>query len=204
MPGAVEWWCHHSSSLDPAARTAALWPRADGAVVAVVDGVGELGSAACAASLVLDEVGASAPGVGARSGSVAALLATLDLRLEADLDAGEVAAVVVAVGAHGIVGASCGDSSAWFVSRSHCEELTEHQHRQRRLGSGLAIPVPFSCPLAPGWLVLGTHGAIEPSTLDRLIERVSTSPTEHPSSAGARPTAARPLDRGAIALVRLA
>ncbi len=177
----LRWWIAADSYRSDSEDRAEVWQVADGLVVAVADGVGGMGAGARAASLVIGRVGTivqravDVPDGGRR---VARLLAELDPDIEADLDAGEATAVVVAIGRLDITGASSGDSSAWFVTADRVDDLTEYQHRKRRIGSGLALPVTFERPLQPGWLVVGTDGLFDTVRQESIIEVLSEGPAD--------------------------
>ncbi|MBN2192897.1 MAG: SpoIIE family protein phosphatase [Polyangiaceae bacterium] len=150
-------------------------------MVAVAGGVGAMGAGARAASLVIGRVGnivQRAVDLPDGGRAVARLLAELDPDIEADLDAGEATAVVVAIGRLDISGASCGDSSAWFVTADRVNELTEYQHRKRRIGSGLALPVSFKHPLQPGWLVVGTDALFDHVRGEKIVEALNEGPAD--------------------------
>ncbi len=140
-----------------------------------------MGAGARAASLVIGRVGTvvqravDVPDGGRR---VARLLAELDPDIEADLDAGEATAVVVAIGRLDISGASGGDSSAWFVTADRVDDLTEYQHRKRRIGSGLALPVTFERPLQPGWLIVGTNSLFDHVRREKIVEVLNEGPAD--------------------------
>ena len=98
------------------------------------------------------------------------VLAGADLVLEADHDAGETTAVVVAVAEGGLVGASCGDSCAWVVQADgRTDDLTARQHRKRRLGSGRAGPVAFARPGLAGTLLVATDGLFNYARPERIV-----------------------------------
>jgi serine/threonine protein phosphatase PrpC len=112
-----------------------------GIVVVVADGAGGMGGGAAAADLVLAIVEHAlgdphfnpfAPT------SWENVLVEGDAEIERDRGAGETTAVIIAVTDDGrIVGASVGDSGALLIrSDGNLDDLTENQHRKRRLGSG--------------------------------------------------------------------
>ncbi len=135
----------------------------EGALVAVVaDGAGGLSGGARAAELLVElvrESVASSTVDPRRAETWTELLARVDLFLEADPVAGETTAVVVAITEDQVVGASCGDSGAWVIHPDGgIDDLTIHQHRRLRVGSGRARPVAFSRPLFAGTLLVATDG----------------------------------------------
>jgi serine/threonine protein phosphatase PrpC len=135
----------------------------DGALVVVVaDCAGGLAGGARAAELLVALVreAAGAPGfTPLRTEAWVEVLVRADLALEADPTAGETTAVVVAVADGLLLGASTGDSGAWVVQPGGgVDDLTARQHRKPRLGSGGAVPQPFSRSGLAGTLVVGTDG----------------------------------------------
>ena len=116
----------------------------DALVVVVADGSGGLSGGARAAELLVELVreAVAAPALGPlRAEAWVDLLARADLLLEADHDAGETTAVVLAVAERLVIGASCGDSGAWVVHPNGLiDDLTARQYRRLRLGSGRGGP----------------------------------------------------------------
>lgn len=84
------------------------------------------------------------------------VLSHVDHDLAARAAAGETTAIVVAVGVHGVVGVSAGDSEAWMV-RARVDRLTEKQDRTR-IGTGRSCPMPFHRRAMVGVLVVATDG----------------------------------------------
>jgi serine/threonine protein phosphatase PrpC len=131
-----------------------------GVVVVVADGAGGIPGGGEAADMVVAGVREAV-----RSGITVLdattwvrVLQNLDERIERDRQAGETTAVIVAVTEDGEIGASAGDSQAWIVTGDGYDDLTEDQHRKRRLGSGRTVPVAFERPRLDGVLVAGTDG----------------------------------------------
>jgi serine/threonine protein phosphatase PrpC len=137
----------------------------DGLVVVVADGAGGIPGGGLAADLVLVQVERAVtrksfePYV---SSSWIDLLSLVDMAAEQDRAAGETTAVVVAVTDSGlVVGASCGDSGALLVRKDGTvDDLTQDQHRKKRLGSGSAVPVGFDRPTLDGTLVVASDGLL--------------------------------------------
>jgi PPM family protein phosphatase len=86
------------------------------------------------------------------------LLSEIDERLVDDPDAGETTAVVAAITAAGIAGASVGDSGAWIVTRDGYDDLTAGQRAKPFLGNGMALPMPFSARRWEGTLLVASDG----------------------------------------------
>lgn len=151
----------------------AVFPCRDGAVVVVADGAGGAAGGGRAADLGVKSVGAALdrgtfdPSSADRWVEV---LAEADALIASDPGAGETTIVVVSITEHGhVAGASCGDSGALIVTtREHLDDLTEKQHRKRRLGSGRALPVPFWRPKLDGTLLVATDGLLSYAALERI------------------------------------
>ena len=136
----------------------------DGAIVLIVaDGAGGIGGAAQAADTAVREVEAKLAVHTIDVWSPDAwcdLLVAIDREIELDPKSGESTLVVAVVSESGrICGASVGDSGAMlFADDGSVDDLTEHQHRKRRLGSGRALPVGFMREQWNGSLLIATDG----------------------------------------------
>jgi len=139
-----------------------VFQREDAVIVVVADGAGGLAGGARAAELLVELVGeaVASPALDPlRDSTWVDVLANADQVLEADPDAGETTAVVVALSEEFVLGASCGDSGAWFVhADATVEDLTAGQWRRLRVGSGRAWPLSFLSPTRTGTLLVGTDG----------------------------------------------
>lgn len=147
----------HAASYRRASADRLAVLEVPGAVVLVIaDGAGGLSGGAAAADqfvAFVDEAlldpafSASDP-----SGWVE-LLHRADLVIARAPHAGETTAVVVALLADRLIGASCGDSGACIVTIDRLDDLTAAQQRKQRLGSGRAHPMAYERPaLADGTL----------------------------------------------------
>ncbi len=105
---------------------------------------------------------ALADGVGGQAGGREAALRTVEEWLTSDYapeiqmaetdsllsrvpNGGTTTAIYLQLSATEVVGASVGDSQAWFQEdNGRWRELTEYQRTKPFLGSGEAIPIPFS------------------------------------------------------------
>jgi serine/threonine protein phosphatase PrpC len=145
---------------EPGEDRVGVFERDDRLIVVVADGAGGISGGARAAELLVELVRKAATALDpTRTEPWVDLLARADLLLEADHDAGETTAVVVAVTEGLLAGASCGDSGAWAVHPDgRIDDLTAQQHRKLRLGSGTATPVAFSRPSLGATLLLATDG----------------------------------------------
>ncbi|MFT5687169.1 MAG: serine/threonine protein phosphatase PrpC [Myxococcota bacterium] len=129
-----QWTTRQLSSHGAGEDRLAVWLEGETLVVVVCDGAGGIPGGGRAADLAMAGLIRGLPG------DAEALLTALDHHLLDDAFAGESTAVVAVVTGAGVVGASCGDSTALLDG----VELTGGQHKKRRLGSGRALPVRFS------------------------------------------------------------
>jgi len=149
--------------------------RGDCLVVVVADGAGGVVGAESAAELLVTEVERAALDAAfdvLTPAAWSALLARVDQALAGDARAGETTAVVVAVSARGVAGASTGDSGAWIVRRHDVDELTAGQPRKARLGSGAVEPVAFARSALDGTLLVASDGLFAYTTAARISARV--------------------------------
>lgn len=83
----------------------------------------------------------------------------LDAALVAHPEASQTTLVALTLTSQRILGASSGDSEAWWITAEGHFDLTEAQKRKPLLGTGAAEPVPFELKLTqPGTLLLATDG----------------------------------------------
>ncbi len=124
-----------------------------GVVIVVADGAGGSGAGAEAAETVIREVTAAAS-LDRDAAGWCDVLRQTDHRI----GEGESTCVVVARTAHGIVGASVGDSRAWLLENDEIIDLTAGQRRKPLLGTTEARPVGLSRSPSPSLLLLCTDG----------------------------------------------
>ncbi len=146
-------------------------------VLVVADGVGGRAGGGKAASLLLELAGDVAPQVTRLDAPAwARFLTEADLIVHDDADGGETTAVIAQVSDDGrrIVGASVGDSEAWFVTPEGLFDLTEAQRKKPFLGSGSAHAVPFTLPVSPsgGTLLIATDGLFKYASQERILDAV--------------------------------
>jgi serine/threonine protein phosphatase PrpC len=134
---------------------AAVYPRPEAFVAVIADGAGGVSGGAQAADGVLAAVRAA--GVPGDATACAQLLAKLDVPALG----GETTAVMVVLLPDRLIGASIGDSGAWMVTADGHEDLTEGQNRKPLLGTGRAVPVPFTRFHPRGTLLLATDGLLK-------------------------------------------
>ena len=135
-------------------------------VVALADGAGGTARGEVAAAAVV------AAAAGAWGDDGAALLAELD-REGKRLGGGQATAVVLAVAAGVITGASVGDSGAWLVRGDTIVDLTEHQIRKPLVGSGCVAGRIAPTPLGDGTLLVASDGLSRYAS-PRDVARVAT------------------------------
>jgi serine/threonine protein phosphatase PrpC len=148
-------------------------------IVCVADGSGGMSGAANAAEMFVSGVKRNVDAGSLKLTDAAAwvaLLGTLDAEIARHPFAGETTGIALVVTPTTVVGASAGDSRAWLFADT-ANELTEEQVRTPRLGTGHAIPKPFTAP-AHGTLVVGTDGLFDHASIDdiRAIALASPSP----------------------------
>lgn len=122
----------------------------------VADGAGGMSGGELAAKRVVELV-SSRWGWKVSGDRIASWLAEADAEIQREPNAGFTTAVVVAVTSMEITGASVGDSEAWLLNEN-IDILTGNQQRKLLIGSGRAIPVPFSRERASGSLLVGSDG----------------------------------------------
>ncbi len=200
-------WTAAASYRKATEDRARVWELPDGElVVAVADGAGGIGGGGRAAELVVE--GLSVAMEGSSDVNWVHVLGDLDPQIEADHNAGESTAIVLQIEPDGsLEGASCGDSTAWFVTDDgYLNDLTQNQHRKRRVGSGRALPVTFAREGAPGWIVVASDGLFGTAPNEKLVEALLESQTEDPAAAlveATRTPRGTWLDDVAVVVVRL-
>lgn len=141
-------------------------------VVALADGSGGMAGGAEAAAAVV-QVAREAVARGVEAADPAAwcsILADLDEKISTSPQGGETTAILMGVDPGGIAGASVGDSEAWLVLDDGFEDLTVHQHAKCRLGTGMAIPAPFSARPWAGTLLVASDGLTKFAAVEALLE----------------------------------
>lgn len=159
----------------------ALVVEAPGAlIVAVADGAGGAGRSERAAEAVVREVEALGQRGGAfdDKGTWTGLLEDLDAAILRASAWGQTTAVVLAISAAWVCGASVGDSEAWIATPDHFRSLTAGQRRKPLLGSGEAVPVPFRFANEGGVLIVGSDGLFKYAPAWKVAETARGSPPE--------------------------
>jgi len=141
-----------------------------GKILVVADGAGGMSGGTLAADMIIE---------GARAQIRQRLdlfdkdiwggyLKQLDISLLNFPDAGQAAAVIVAIGQHRIAGASVGDCGALFIGKGGTVDLTAGQHKRPFLGAGGAMPVSFECTARDGRLLLATDGLFRYASAEKI------------------------------------
>jgi|GEM_PF-413112 Serine/threonine protein phosphatase len=163
--------------VDAAEDRAELMPAGDSLVLAVADGVGGQPGGGPAADRAVALVREAVTGEALRPDRPEAwyhLFHTIDAALRDAPDAGQTTLAVVAVTPRRLVGASVGDSGAWWVNPDGYFDLTGGQERKPYLGQGMAQVVPFSLPRpAAGTLLVASDGLFKYAQPDRILDTVT-------------------------------
>lgn len=191
---------------------AEILPAAGSQVLFVADGVGGRANGAKAADLLLDLIRDVAPQLTRLDAPAwARFLAEADRIVHDEAEGGETTAVIAQVAAdgHKIVGASVGDSEAWFVTPDGLFDLTESQYKKPFLGSGGARATPFALPVPSegGALLLASDGLFKYAAPERILEAARLPDAEESVAAlldAARLRSGSFSDDIAVALCRIA
>mgnify|MGYP001806628942 CR=1 FL=1 len=101
----------------------------------------------------------------------------LDRRMAESGAVGETTALVVHLTHIGPIGVAVGDSVAWWVTGDEWGELTTAAKMKPWVGTGGAVPVPFSKPLqSVGTLLIATDGLVKYSSAERIVNVIRTTP----------------------------
>jgi PPM family protein phosphatase len=149
----------------------------DHLLLAVADGAGGIAGGGEAADLTMQLVRESAESLKTAS-DCRRLLEDIDVRLARNKECGETTAVILAVNATGVFGASVGDSMAWVFSPRGRAELTAGQQRKPFLGCGSAFVVAFSQPAKEGTIILAADGLWKYTSLELIEQRVRATAIE--------------------------
>lgn len=181
-------------------------------ILFVADGVGGRPNGAKAADLLLDLVRDVAPQIIRLDASAwARFLTEADRIVHDEAEGGETTAVIAqaAGDGHKVVGASVGDSEAWFVTADGLFDLTESQRKKPFLGSGGAQPVAFALSVPPsgGTLLIASDGLFKYAAQERILEAARLPEGEESAAAlldAARLRSGSFSDDIAVALCRIA
>lgn len=137
----------------------ALVPVVDRHVLVVADGAqGRQGGAAAEVAIAYVKQHASEIASAMSCERCVEALVAIDQQIHASNTGGLTTAVLVVLGADGLVGASVGDSEAHLIGQNDFVDLTANQARRPFLGSGSARPVCFGPVGFEGRLLVATDG----------------------------------------------
>jgi PPM family protein phosphatase len=158
---------------------AAVWIFHENLIVIVADGAGGIGGGAYAARMIIQCASERICEIFefSQSETWIKLLHELDWLLAEDPEAGEAAAVLLAIHSDGITGASVGDCGAWLIAGQEYQDLTQEQQRKPLLGSGEAFPVGFSVLPFVGTLLVASDGLFNYTTPQNICEAVGSAST---------------------------
>jgi len=146
---------------------AAVFTRDAGLVVALADGAGGSSGGAVAAQAFIDAVR------DADDTDWTALMLRVD---DAMVTTGETTAVVLALDGDAVVGASVGDSGAWWIDDHGIIDLTEKQIRKPLIGTGGSSPFAFRLRgLERGTLLVASDGLWKYAKADAIARVARTA-----------------------------
>jgi serine/threonine protein phosphatase PrpC len=141
-------------------------------ILVLADGAGGLSGGAKAAEFIVESVKQQVGSTIINSQQLCAFLTSIDQKMSARGTFGETTCVVVILSDSGIVGASVGDSGALVFSKTGVENLTANQVRKPLLGSGLAIPVGFTCSQLNGTLLIASDGLLKYTSQEKIAATI--------------------------------
>jgi len=147
---------------------AAVFTRDAGLVVALADGAGGSRGGAAAAQAIVDAV----------RDADDTDWTTLMLRVDDAfaVTGGETTAVVLALDGDAVVGASVGDSGAWWIDDQGIIDLTEKQIRKPLIGTGESSPFAFRLRgLERGTLLVASDGLWKYAKADDIARVARTA-----------------------------
>ena len=178
-------------------------------VLALADGVGGQPGGGEAAQLAIETVELEGAALIRREARYwRGLVQALDDALAAHPDAGQTTLIALCLTTQKILGASVGDSEAWWITAAGHFALTEAQKRKPFLGTGAAEPVAFTLPLTePGTLLLASDGLFKYADPLAITEAVRTAATVEDAATSLETLASAPTGRFyddlALVLVRV-
>jgi serine/threonine protein phosphatase PrpC len=161
--------CSEAGNLENQDRAGVIF-CAERLVLVVADGAGGRSGGAEAAEMTAKLVRENANRLTTDDDCVR-LLREIDKQVSSDPVAGETTCVVAVVTRSSIVGASVGDSGAWFVTAKEMYDLTWQQARKPFVGCGAVRITPFNSTDVPaGTLLLATDGLLKYTSPERICE----------------------------------
>ncbi len=141
-------------------------------VLVVADGAGGMSGGAEAAQFLVEGIKKQVGSTNVNPDGLSKILTSLDREMAAIGAYGETTGVIVALSDNGVFGASVGDSGAFVFSRNGLENLTANQTRKPFLGSGRAIPIPFTRESLVGTLLVATDGLLKYTSLEKIAATI--------------------------------
>jgi serine/threonine protein phosphatase PrpC len=161
----------HAGGSELQDRAEFFWCGAN-LVLVVADGAGGMSGGAEAAQFLVESVKKRIASTSMNMDGLRELLTFLDREMAAIGAFGETTGVIVVLSDNGIFGASVGDSGAFVFSNAGLENLTANQIRKPFLGSGRAIPIPFSREQLNGTLLVATDGLLKYTSLEKIAATI--------------------------------
>ena len=141
-------------------------------VLVVADGAGGMSGGAEAAQFFVEGVRKRIGTASMNTDGLTQLLTLLDREMSGIGAYGETTGVVAVLSGSGVFGASVGDSGAFVFSKASLENLTANQARKPFLGSGRAIPIPFTRESLNGILLVATDGLLKYTSLEKIAATI--------------------------------
>ena len=147
-------------------------------VLIVADGAGGTSGGAEAAATAIEFARRDAERL-TDSASCVSLLQKIDQAIAHDPNAGDTTCALAVITDELVFGASVGDSGVWLIGESDFKNLTRHQSRKPLIGSGSALPIPFTQEkINHTLLLLATDGLLKYASSERIIALCHDSQTE--------------------------
>ena len=109
------------------------------------------------------------------------IMKNIDIELLRHSNGSETTAIIVIVKDSKVWGASVGDSKCWLFNKEFNYELTANQYRKPLLGSGKAIPVGFGIFELNGFIVVGSDGLFNYTSIDRIKNSLNSETIDNVS-----------------------
>jgi serine/threonine protein phosphatase PrpC len=147
---------------------AEVFYSASSLVAVVADGAGGISGGAKAATYVIDKIKEAVNSGAFVPENAANFLSALDHEMAAAGTFGETTCVLAVFDKGKLIGASVGDSAAWIIDGLEPHDLTAAQIRKPLLGSGRAIPIPFTRDKTAGTLLVASDGLLKYASRERI------------------------------------
>ena len=162
-------------------RAEFFWCGSD-LVLVVADGAGGMSGGAEAAQFFVEGIKRRIGSASLNTDELTELLTSLDREMATIGAYGETTGVIAILSGTSIFGASVGDSGAIIFSKSGLKNLTANQVRKPFLGSGRAIPIPFTHELSNETLLVATDGLLKYTSLEKIAATILASDFESAAS----------------------